>query len=348
MNKFKHELFELFNKYSSEHQQVPKTIIEIMYEYCDPYFDEIKSFQGETITAIKVLTYNRLATASLHKKICIYNLKDQNIISERPKEKITSKQLKYFKENNIMNSISAICQVDDNKIICGMTHDDYMLVWDFKDNAEYTIDCCQCFNDSIILIEENIIAYFTVNKSIKILQLKTKEIIYYYYNYDFNSYTDFSLINNKIFICCNNICIIAKQNFITNNNHNENKCYTSCTEKYAYNKMIYSPEYNNIVVVESSYSLNKINIIMYHNHNDTVMRIGIIENIKGTINQIICLNNNNIATLINYDIIIFDIVTGQKIQIIEHKTGIFSFLHYLDHNKFIAIDSDSNITIHEY
>ncbi len=357
------------------------------------------------ITVVKSLTKNRIGFGLFNGTICILNLTNnhqiirQHILSNKEKNFIKSIKFKcqdndvtyYSIKNNVTdvilkvssnednnfntNSITKICQIDDNVIVYTIKSSMSIFVWNFEKNDVRIINN-DVVNGDIILLKKNTIAFVTDGSSIKLINIDTNEIRFI--ECLNHHYPIISVLDNKIILNSNNVLdtnkfkfksvieIIDKNDFITNHiSENENNIY--------YEKEVGSWYKQNIITCKNNLDSfdnesknnvkeilleNYLIIVEYPNGNSflsTILLYNIqtkknlvtIDNIQSSILSVIYLNNGYIAILIKDEIIIYSLVTKLQIQIIKFESNNFISLESIHNGKFLVIIDGYNVTMYE-
>jgi len=107
-------------------------LTSIIFDYSGHYFkfNILTNLTLSKITTIIELTNNRIAIGYGNGTIIIYNLIDKSTITRN----LTKKAF-----NHSITSVSALCQINEETLACGFPGLEYLLIWNFKTNNEYTI-----------------------------------------------------------------------------------------------------------------------------------------------------------------------------------------------------------------
>lgn len=135
-----------------------ENVIDMICGYSDPFiFTSHYEIKNKQITVIKELDSNRLVLGLISGEVCVYNTLDKTIITK----KIISNHRKKY--------ISALCVVPGqktNKVLCGLSKTNHMLLWDFEFGNITKIDIdnsgCERFvkniyikNDIIMCVDDS-------------------------------------------------------------------------------------------------------------------------------------------------------------------------------------------------
>jgi hypothetical protein len=312
----------------------PNIIIPIIFSYCTQYYDQTnKTFKDSAINTIIGLTKNRLAMGSNNGFLRIYNLDDGTEI---------------VKEIDV-DPITAMCQIDDVTVACGIKNKDYIIVFDFENDIKKKIEFNNYGCDNIMLLSENIIGFIT-KSCFYILNFKTNIVLY-----QASPLTCVLKINDKILMSVEeepvgqirpryiSVSDYAKI-FITQNDVNNIFLEESQYQKI---KQMIHIENDIIAIVCNEPYRNKMDVIVKNDYIRIInivtnQRIDIIYTIKGKIYNIIYLGNNNIAVLVD-TVLIFNIITGEQIQTFKNK---YLYITVVG-DSIVTVDYKFNVNVHE-
>jgi hypothetical protein len=311
-------------------QIFPNNLVPIVVDYYTPHYNKTEqTFKGSHISTIIGLTNNRFATGSTRGTISIYNLLDNTIIIKKIDKTI----------------ISSICQIDENTVACGTKQQNYILIWNFKNNKSKKIYYDGgCMN--MISLNNNILAFIS-NCSLFTMNIKNNSTRCQIY--PMPVVTCISVVNNKMLIGFDfrdmswnrltEIFIIERADIISNNNwFGDPERLLIKDDKYV--SQIVPTENNNIIIVKDV-SMESSSIAV--NNIDTGENIRIIDKMKGRISNVVYLRNNYIAVLIERKVLIFNIITGEQVQTFKQKKQFIAVVG----DKIITVDYNSNIEVYE-
>ncbi len=140
----------------------PTPVIFITREYIEMYSDVLTVHFRNAINTLIVLSNNRLALAFDNGVVGVYDIITKTIILNKMHKNVGS----------------SLCQLYENTIVIGYFDLDKLMMWNFKHNTEKMINLPvkeYCKNDSIILLEENILMYNSIADNLYVINFNYKK-----------------------------------------------------------------------------------------------------------------------------------------------------------------------------